>query len=214
MDLEYKKPCLYVLEVNQHRSLSLSSSSHRIPIHSASKTWQLACLGTLRIRFPRSKEAEWNTTQPPLPLRVHQTRKSCSRERKWALTFISTDSIFLDPNQYFPSELFSLGMIPTADALEAYCGYGDLVEYSFEPHIATATAPITEGHLHHSMDPLERLQPNGGLSFSTNGEIFPRENPTVTVQQVASGNTNNAPSEEEQLNLARQRRKLRNRETA
>jgi hypothetical protein len=196
----------------QSAPLSLDSSSDRIPIHPASKTWQLALPGTPRT--PCSKDTEWNTTQPPLPLRMHQTRKSCSRQRKSALTFISTDSIVLDPNQYFSSELFSLGMIPTADALEAYCGYGDLVEYSFEPYIATATAPIIESHLNHSMNPLERFQPNAGLSFSTNGEIFPRENPTVTVQQVASGNTDNAPSEEEQLNLARQRRRLRNRETA
>jgi hypothetical protein len=105
-------------------------------------------------------------------------------------------------------------MIPTADALEAYCGYGDLVEYSFEPYIATASTPITESHLNHSMSPLERLQPNTGLSFSTNGEIFPRENPTVTVQQVASDKADNTPSEEEQRNLAQQRRRLRNRETA
>jgi hypothetical protein len=108
MDLEYKEPCLYVLEVNQHRSFS------RIIIYSH----QLAFLGTPNIRFPRSKETEWNTTQPPLPLRVHQTRRSCSRQRKSALTFVSTDSVFLYPNQYFPSELLSLGMIQTADATQ------------------------------------------------------------------------------------------------
>lgn len=105
-------------------------------------------------------------------------------------------------------------MIQTADALEAYCGHGDLVEFSFEPYIATASAPITESHLNHSMSPLERSQPNVGLSFSTNREIFPRENPTVTVQQVASDETDNTPPEEEQRNLARQRRRLRNRVTA
>jgi hypothetical protein len=88
-------------------------------------------------------------------------------------------------------------MIPTADTLEAYCGYRDLVEYLFEPYIATASAPITQSHLNHSMGPLERLQPNAGLLFSTNGKIFPRENPTVTVQQVAGNRTDNTPSEEE-----------------
>ncbi|KAF2672922.1 hypothetical protein BT63DRAFT_409989 [Microthyrium microscopicum] len=126
----------------------------------------------------------------------------------------STDFVFLDPNQYFQSELFSLGMMPTADALEAYCDYGDLVEYSFEPYIATASAPITEGHLNHSMSPLERTQPNAGLSLSTNKEILPRENPTVTVQQVASDKRGNTPTKKEQRNLARQRRRLRNRVTA
>ncbi|KAF2260224.1 hypothetical protein CC78DRAFT_585118 [Lojkania enalia] len=126
----------------------------------------------------------------------------------------STNSIFPGPNQYFPSELFSLSIIPTADALEAYCGYRDLVGFSFEPYIVTASGPITESHLNHSMSPLERSQPNAGLSFSTNGEIFPRENPAVSVQQVASDETGNTPSEEEQRNLARQRRLLRNRVTA
>jgi hypothetical protein len=105
-------------------------------------------------------------------------------------------------------------MIPTADALEAYCGYGDLVEYSVEPYMATVSAPITESHLNHSTSPLERLQPITCLSFSTNGEILPRENPTVTVQQVASDKTDNTPSEERQRNLARQRRRRRNRESA
>lgn len=64
------------------------------------------------------------------------------------------------------------------------------------------------------MSPLERLQPNAGLSLSTNREILPRENPTVTVQQVASDKADNKPSKKEQRNLARQRRRLRNRVTA
>ncbi len=131
-----------------------------------------------------------------------------------ALTFSSIDSIFLDPDQYISPELFSFGMIPTADALEAYCGYGDLAEYSFEPYIATAPAPITESHLSHSMSPLERLQPSAGSSLSTSGEFFLGESPTITVQQVASDKTDNVASEEEQHNLARQRRRLRNREAA
>ena len=70
--------------------------------------------------------------------------------------------------------------MPTADVLKAYCGYGDLVEYSFEPYIATASAPIIESYLSYSMNPLERLQPNAGLLFSTNGKLFLRENPTIT----------------------------------
>ncbi|KAH8710241.1 hypothetical protein GQ44DRAFT_776610 [Phaeosphaeriaceae sp. PMI808] len=64
------------------------------------------------------------------------------------------DSNFLDPNQYISPELFSLGMIPTANTLEAYCHYGDLTEYSFEPYIATASAAIKENQPSHSMSPL------------------------------------------------------------
>ncbi|KAJ8130351.1 hypothetical protein O1611_g3277 [Lasiodiplodia mahajangana] len=126
----------------------------------------------------------------------------------------STDSIFLDPNQYFPSELSSLSMIPTANALKAYCGYRDLVDFSFKPYITTASVPLAESQHNHSISPLERSQPNAGLSFSTNSEIFPRENPAVTVQQVASDETKNTPSEEEHRNLAQQIRLLRNRVTA
>jgi hypothetical protein len=102
-------------------------------------------------------------------------------------------------------------MVPTADALEAYCGYADLVGHSFKPYVTTSSAPITENHLNDSMSPLERLQPNVGLSFSTDVEIFPRE--AVTVQ-LASDKSDNTPSEDEQRILARQRRRLRNRDSA
>ncbi|KAB2099715.1 hypothetical protein AG0111_0g12044 [Alternaria gaisen] len=117
----------------------------------------------------------------------------------------TTDSVFLDPNQYISPELFSLGMIPSVDTLEAYCHYGDLAEYSFEPYIATASANITDDQLSHSMSPLVRLQPSAGLSFSTSGEFFLGENSTIT---------DNAASEEEQRNLALKERRERNRRSA
>ncbi|KAH8726691.1 hypothetical protein GQ44DRAFT_771066 [Phaeosphaeriaceae sp. PMI808] len=126
----------------------------------------------------------------------------------------TTDSIFLDLNQYISSDRFNLGMIPTVDTLEAYCDYGDLGEFSFEPYMATASAPTTERHLGRSVSPIERMQPGAGLSFSTNGEFFLGENPTVTVQHTVSDKTDKAASEEELRNLARQKRRLRNRVTA
>ncbi|KAH8726693.1 hypothetical protein GQ44DRAFT_771068 [Phaeosphaeriaceae sp. PMI808] len=113
------------------------------------------------------------------------------------------DFDFLDPNQYISPELFSLGMIPTVDTLEAYCHYGDLAEYSFEPYIATASAAITENQPSHSMSPL--MQPSAGLSFSTSGEFFLGEISTVT---------DNAASEEEKRNLAIKRRRESNRRAA
>jgi hypothetical protein len=105
-------------------------------------------------------------------------------------------------------------MIPTVDALNAYYGYRDLTESLFKPYIAIVSAPITESYLNYSMSPLERLQPNAGLSFSMNREIFLRESLAITAQQVTSDETDNTPLEEEQRNLAKQRRRLRNRETA
>jgi hypothetical protein len=44
MDLEYKEPCLYVLEINQHRSLSLHHliTFQYIPHHSTSRIEDMA----------------------------------------------------------------------------------------------------------------------------------------------------------------------------
>ena len=131
-----------------------------------------------------------------------------------ALTISSTNSIFLNPNQYISSDLFRLGIIPTVDTLEAYCDYGDLREFSFEPYMATASALTTERHLGRSVGPIERIQHDAGLSFSTNGEFFLGENPTVTVQHAVSDKIDKAASEEELRNLARQKRRLRNRVAA
>lgn len=104
------------------------------------------------------------------------------------------NSIFLDPNQYISQELF-----------EAYCHYENLAEYPFELYNGTASAAITENQLNHSMSPIVRFQPSAGLSFSTSDEFFLGENSTIT---------DNAASEKEQLNIALQRRRLRNRVAA
>ena len=102
-----------------------------------------------------------------------------------------------------------------ADAFEAYSGYGDLVRSSLEPHFTKASASDPESQLNHSLSPAEPLQLNAGFSCSTRGEIIPIENPTVTVQQVASERTTGMVSEEERRQIARQqRRRLNNRDAA
>lgn len=103
-------------------------------------------------------------------------------------------------------------MIPTVDALEAYCGCGKFAEYSVAPYIATAPGFITESYLNNSTSHLERLQPNACLSFSTNGEIFSGERPTVTVQRTASEKTDDTPPKEEERSLAQERRRRKNTE--
>lgn len=105
-------------------------------------------------------------------------------------------------------------MVPMADAFEAYSGYGDLVRSSFEPHITKASASDPESQLNHSLSPVEPLRLNAGFSCSTRGEIIPIENATVTVQQVASERTSGMVSEEERRQIARQQRRLRNKDAA
>jgi hypothetical protein len=93
------------------------------------------------------------------------------------------------------SDLFSLGMIPTVDALEAFCDYGDLTNCSFEPYVA-------------------EMQSGVDFSFSTSDEFYLGENQTITIQQEASNKTDTAASEEEQRDLGRRKRRLRNRVAA
>ena len=127
-----------------------------------------------------------------------------------ALTFISTDSIFLDPNQYNSLDSFSLGMIPTVGPLEAYCDYGGLAEFSFTPYVATTSGPVTGSHHSHSASPIERMKPGSSLLFSTSGDFPLRESLATNVQHAARNNTSQPASKEERHDLARQRRRTRN----
>jgi hypothetical protein len=99
----------------------------------------------------------------------------------------SIDSFFLGLNQYmFPPEvdLFSLGMLPTIAAIEAYCNYGELTENTFQLYIVMDSTP-TGLPTSQSMHAIEGMQPVADLSFLIGDGCPLRENPTTKILENA-----------------------------